>query len=55
MKKMLTDFQNLMDEWDYDLNTKDPKTLSYGSTYSCLLLLIYNLISFGQTTLDCEL
>ena len=29
-------------------------TVSYGSTYSFLLLVIYNLISFGQTTLDCE-
>ena len=27
---------------------------SYGSTYISLLLLIYNLISFGETTLDCE-
>ena len=28
--------------------------VSYGSTYSFLLLVIYNLISFGQTILDCE-
>ena len=32
----------------------DKVAVSYGSTYSFLLLLTYNLISFGQTTLDCE-
>ena len=63
MSIMFSKFQMLMDFFirfshvellTFNLFINYKVAVSYGSTYSFLLLLTYNLISFGQTTLDCE-
>ena len=63
MSIMFSKFQMLMDFFirfshvellTFNLFISYKVAVSYGSTYSFLLLLTYNLISFGQTTLDCE-